>query len=152
MFCKYVCHRPYSLCLLVFVFHPFDSRLTVLSPVPRARMANVWPCRLRLARSTYSMSHPRRWHQRTLATPWLSARSPGPRIATYVVPSASACRQPNHLQVLISASEDKRLIVHDVRLSPSGKPGSGAVATFSGHSSWVLSVDISPDSRFALSG
>ncbi|KZT70233.1 WD40 repeat-like protein [Daedalea quercina L-15889] len=54
--------------------------------------------------------------------------------------------------LLISASEDKRLILHDVRLSPSGKPGSGAVATFSGHSSWVLSTDISPDSRLALSG
>ncbi|TFY53018.1 hypothetical protein EVJ58_g9685 [Rhodofomes roseus] len=54
--------------------------------------------------------------------------------------------------LLVSASEDKRLILHDVRLSPSGKPGSGAVATFSGHSSWVLSVDISSDCRLALSG
>ncbi|KZT06556.1 WD repeat-containing protein 61 [Laetiporus sulphureus 93-53] len=55
-------------------------------------------------------------------------------------------------QLLISASEDKRLILHDVRLSPSGKPGSGAVANFSGHSSWVLCTDISPDGRLALSG
>ena len=55
-------------------------------------------------------------------------------------------------QLLISASEDKRLILHDVRVSSSGKSGSGAVATFSGHSSWVLSTDISPDGRLALSG
>lgn len=56
-------------------------------------------------------------------------------------------------QLLMSASEDKRLILHDVRTSSaSGKPGSGAVASFSGHSSWVLSTDISPDSRLALSG
>ena len=55
-------------------------------------------------------------------------------------------------QLLLSASEDKRLILHDVRVSPSGKPGSGAVATLSGHSSWVLSTDISPDNRLAVSG
>lgn len=55
-------------------------------------------------------------------------------------------------QLLISASEDKRLTLHDVRHSPSGKPGSGAVATLSGHSSWVLSTDISPDGRLAVSG
>lgn len=55
-------------------------------------------------------------------------------------------------QLLLSASEDKRLTLHDVRHSPSGKPGSGAVATLSGHSSWVLSTDISPDGRLALSG
>ncbi|KAI0337983.1 WD repeat-containing protein 61 [Trametopsis cervina] len=55
-------------------------------------------------------------------------------------------------QLLISASEDKRLIMHDVRYSPSGKPGSGAVATLSGHTSWVLCTDVSPDGRFALSG
>ncbi|KAI0711154.1 WD repeat-containing protein 61 [Cerioporus squamosus] len=54
--------------------------------------------------------------------------------------------------LLLSASEDKRLILHDVRTSPSGKAGSGAVATFSGHSSWVLSTDISPDGRLAVSG
>ena len=52
----------------------------------------------------------------------------------------------------MSASEDKRLTLHDVRYSPSGKPGSGAVATLTGHSSWVLSTDISPDGRLALSG
>ncbi|KAI0076931.1 WD repeat-containing protein 61 [Panus rudis PR-1116 ss-1] len=55
-------------------------------------------------------------------------------------------------QLLTSASEDKRLTLHDVRSSPSGKPGSGAVATFTGHSSWVLSTDISPDGRLVLSG
>ncbi|KAI1798096.1 WD repeat-containing protein 61 [Ganoderma leucocontextum] len=54
--------------------------------------------------------------------------------------------------LLLSASEDKRLILHDVRVSSSGKPGSGAVATLSGHSSWVLSTDISPDGRLAVSG
>jgi len=55
-------------------------------------------------------------------------------------------------QLLISASEDKRLILHDVRSTASGKPGSGAVASLTGHSSWVLSTDISPDGRLALSG
>jgi len=55
-------------------------------------------------------------------------------------------------QLLLSASEDKRLILHDVRTSASGKPGSGAVASLSGHSSWVLSTDISPDGRLAVSG
>ncbi|KAI0000061.1 WD repeat-containing protein 61 [Russula vinacea] len=55
-------------------------------------------------------------------------------------------------QLLLSASEDKRLILHDVRVTSSGRPGSGAVASLSGHSSWVLSSDISPDGRLALSG
>ncbi|KAH7922060.1 WD40 repeat-like protein [Leucogyrophana mollusca] len=55
-------------------------------------------------------------------------------------------------QLLLTASEDKRLILHDVRSGPSGKPGSGAVATLTGHSSWVLSTDISPDGRLAVSG
>ncbi|KAI6098511.1 WD40-repeat-containing domain protein [Pisolithus sp. B1] len=54
--------------------------------------------------------------------------------------------------LLLTASDDKRLTLHDVRLSPSGKPGSGAVATLVGHSSWVLCTDISPDSRLAVSG
>jgi len=54
--------------------------------------------------------------------------------------------------LLLSASEDKRLILHDVRVSASGKPGSGAVASLTGHSSWVLTTDISPDGRLALSG
>ncbi|KAI0053797.1 WD repeat-containing protein 61 [Auriscalpium vulgare] len=55
-------------------------------------------------------------------------------------------------QLLLSASEDKRIILHDVRTSSSGKPGSGVVASLTGHSSWVLSTDISPDGRLALSG
>ncbi|KAF9019358.1 WD repeat-containing protein 61 [Hymenopellis radicata] len=48
--------------------------------------------------------------------------------------------------LLISASEDKRLVLHDVRGS------GGEIASFTGHSSWVLSVDISPDNRLGLSG
>jgi WD repeat-containing protein 61 len=52
----------------------------------------------------------------------------------------------------MSASEDKRLILHDVRVTASGKSGSGAVASLAGHSSWVLSTAISPDGRLALSG
>ncbi|PPQ65730.1 hypothetical protein CVT24_011763, partial [Panaeolus cyanescens] len=48
---------------------------------------------------------------------------------------------------LLSASEDKRLVLHDVR-SPPG----AAIASFSGHTSWVLSTDISPDGRLGLSG
>jgi WD repeat-containing protein 61 len=49
--------------------------------------------------------------------------------------------------LLLSASEDKRLTLHDVRTAPGG-----AVASFTGHSSWVLSTDISPDGRLGLSG
>lgn len=49
--------------------------------------------------------------------------------------------------LLLSASEDKRLALHDVRVAPGG-----TVASFTGHSSWVLSVDISPDGRLGLSG
>ncbi|KAF7301986.1 WD repeat-containing protein 61 [Mycena indigotica] len=52
--------------------------------------------------------------------------------------------------LLLSASEDKRLALHDVR--DTGGPSGGAFATFIGHSSWALSVDISQDSRLALSG
>jgi len=54
--------------------------------------------------------------------------------------------------LLLSGSEDKRLILHDVRVSPSGRHGSGAVASLTGHSSWVLSTQISPDGKLALSG
>ncbi|PFH46562.1 hypothetical protein AMATHDRAFT_77615 [Amanita thiersii Skay4041] len=49
--------------------------------------------------------------------------------------------------LLLSASEDKRLILHDVRTAHGGM-----VAAFTGHSSWVLSVDLSPDGRLGLSG
>ncbi|PPQ92751.1 hypothetical protein CVT25_003860, partial [Psilocybe cyanescens] len=51
------------------------------------------------------------------------------------------------MSLLLSASEDKRLVLHDVRSAPGG-----AVASFSGHASWVLSTDISPDGRLGLSG
>jgi len=54
--------------------------------------------------------------------------------------------------LLLSASDDKRLVLHDVRGMSNGKPGSGAVASFNGHSSWVLSAAISPDGRLAASG
>jgi len=49
--------------------------------------------------------------------------------------------------LLLSASEDKRLVLHDVRSAPGG-----TVASFSGHTSWVLSVAVSPDGRLGLSG
>ncbi|KIJ57269.1 hypothetical protein M422DRAFT_57612 [Sphaerobolus stellatus SS14] len=52
-------------------------------------------------------------------------------------------------QLLISGSDDKRLIMHDVRNA--GK-GGGAVASLTGHSSWVLSTSVSPDGKLALSG
>jgi WD repeat-containing protein 61 len=55
-------------------------------------------------------------------------------------------------KLLLSASEDKRLILHDVRTTSIGRSSSGAVASLTGHSSWVLSSDISPDGRLALSG
>lgn len=56
-------------------------------------------------------------------------------------------------QLLLSASEDTHLGLHDVRVSSgSGKPGSGVVATFAGHKSWVLSADLSADGRLGLSG
>lgn len=55
--------------------------------------------------------------------------------------------------LLLSASEDTHLGLHDVRVSSgSGKPGSGVVATFAGHKSWVLSADLSADGRLGLSG
>ncbi|KAF8520736.1 WD repeat-containing protein 61 [Hysterangium stoloniferum] len=52
-------------------------------------------------------------------------------------------------QLLVSASDDKRLIMHDVRNA--GK-GGGAVASFNGHSSWVLNAAVSPDSKLIASG
>jgi WD repeat-containing protein 61 len=55
-------------------------------------------------------------------------------------------------QLLLSSSEDKTLTLFDVRASTPSKTTSGAVASFSGHSSWVLSADISPDGRLAVSG
>jgi len=49
--------------------------------------------------------------------------------------------------LLLSASEDKRLGLYDVRTV-----AGNSVATLQGHSSWVLSCDLSLDSRLALSG
>jgi len=67
--------------------------------------------------------------------------------------SNEACISHLFLQLLLSASDDKRLVLHDVRTSSAnGKPGSGAVASFNGHTSWVLSASLSPDSKVAASG
>ncbi|GJJ15851.1 hypothetical protein Clacol_010129 [Clathrus columnatus] len=52
-------------------------------------------------------------------------------------------------QLLVSASDDKRLIIHDVRNA--GK-GGGTVASLTGHSSWVLNASISPDAGLIVSG
>ncbi|KAH7104678.1 WD repeat-containing protein 61 [Auriculariales sp. MPI-PUGE-AT-0066] len=55
--------------------------------------------------------------------------------------------------LLLSASDDKRLVLHDVRMSGSGGGKSGgAVSSFNGHTSWVLSAGFSPDGRYAASG
>ncbi|KAI0034381.1 hypothetical protein K488DRAFT_84082 [Vararia minispora EC-137] len=53
-------------------------------------------------------------------------------------------------QMLISASEDKRLMVHDVRGGGTGSKG--AVASLAGHTSWVLDADVAPDGRLVVSG
>ncbi|KAG9012263.1 hypothetical protein FRB94_006293 [Tulasnella sp. JGI-2019a] len=56
-------------------------------------------------------------------------------------------------QLLLSASDDKRLVLHDVRTaSGGGKLGGGMVASLSGHSSWVLSASLAADGRAAASG
>ena len=54
-------------------------------------------------------------------------------------------------QLLLSASDDRRLTLFDARIGPSGI-GGGAVASLTGHGSWVLSTAFSPDGRLALSG
>ncbi|KAI5121200.1 hypothetical protein M0805_006001 [Coniferiporia weirii] len=54
--------------------------------------------------------------------------------------------------LLLSASNDSRLTLFDVRASAGGKPGGGAVASLVGHKSWVLSAAFSSDGRLALSG
>ena len=60
--------------------------------------------------------------------------------------------------LLLSASDDRRLTLFDVRVRGAGGTGSGgggaggAVATLVGHGSWVLSTAFSPDGRLALSG
>ncbi|QRV72938.1 hypothetical protein RhiJN_00952 [Ceratobasidium sp. AG-Ba] len=61
-------------------------------------------------------------------------------------------------QLLLSASDDKRLLLHDLRVPPpisqSGHPrlGAGAVAAFSGHSSWALCASLNADGKLAASG
>ncbi|KAG8930826.1 hypothetical protein FRC02_003645 [Tulasnella sp. 418] len=57
-------------------------------------------------------------------------------------------------QLLLSASDDKRIVLHDVRTSAASgrRPASGAVASFNGHTSWVLSTAISSDMRVVASG
>ncbi|KAF8607791.1 WD repeat-containing protein 61 [Ceratobasidium sp. AG-I] len=61
-------------------------------------------------------------------------------------------------QLLLSASDDKRLLLHDLRVPPpitdAGHPrlGAGAVAAFSGHSSWALCASLSADGKLAASG
>ncbi|KAJ6583778.1 WD40-repeat-containing domain protein [Mycena sp. CBHHK59/15] len=49
--------------------------------------------------------------------------------------------------LLLSASEDKRLVLHDARAA-----AGGAVAALTGHASWVVSADMSQDGRLGLSG
>ncbi|KIY48247.1 hypothetical protein FISHEDRAFT_73810 [Fistulina hepatica ATCC 64428] len=48
--------------------------------------------------------------------------------------------------LLLSASEDKRVIVHDVRT-----PNGGTVAALSGHTSCIMDVDILHDMNLAVS-
>lgn len=57
-------------------------------------------------------------------------------------------------QLLMSASDDKRLVLYDTRNSSVSATNSsvGVVASFTGHASWVLAVDMSPDGRLAASG
>ncbi|KAJ9120520.1 hypothetical protein QFC24_005193 [Naganishia onofrii] len=57
-------------------------------------------------------------------------------------------------QYLFSGSDDRRVILHDIRTGVAGAAGRGsqAVAELQGHSSWVLSVAASPDNRLLCSG
>ncbi|KIY48388.1 WD40 repeat-like protein [Fistulina hepatica ATCC 64428] len=50
------------------------------------------------------------------------------------------------LSLLLSTSEDKRVMVHDVHT-----PNGGTVAALSGHTSWVMDVDISHDMNLTVS-
>jgi WD repeat-containing protein 61 len=56
--------------------------------------------------------------------------------------------------LLMSASDDRRLVLYDTRTASASSANSstGVVASLTGHSSWVLSADISPDGRLAASG
>lgn len=75
----------------------------------------------------------------------------GRRIARYGVFVFLVCSSSFifSCQLLISASDDKRIIMHDVRNA--GK-GGGVVASLTGHASWVLSASISPDAKLVASG
>ncbi|KAF8339184.1 WD repeat-containing protein 61 [Cantharellus anzutake] len=59
-------------------------------------------------------------------------------------------------QLLCSASDDRRIVLYDTRspsaTSPNANSSTGVVASFIGHASWVLSVDISPDGKLIASG
>jgi len=59
-------------------------------------------------------------------------------------------------QLLCSASDDRRLVLYDTRTpsatSPNANSSIGVVASFSGHASWILSVDISSDGKLIASG
>ncbi|KAG8782577.1 hypothetical protein FRC12_020637 [Ceratobasidium sp. 428] len=61
-------------------------------------------------------------------------------------------------QLLLSASDDKRLLLHDLRVPPptsqAGHPrlGAGAVAALSGHSNWALCASLGADAKLAASG
>ncbi|GHJ83698.1 hypothetical protein NliqN6_0100 [Naganishia liquefaciens] len=57
-------------------------------------------------------------------------------------------------QYLFSGSDDRRIILHDIRAGAGGAAGRGsqAVAELQGHSSWVLSVGASPDNKLLCSG
>lgn len=54
----------------------------------------------------------------------------------------------------MSASDDRRLVLYDTRNSSltATNSSTGVVASLTGHASWVLSADISPDARLAASG
>jgi WD repeat-containing protein 61 len=57
-------------------------------------------------------------------------------------------------QYLFSGSDDRRIVLHDVRAGSAGSAGRGsaAVAELKGHASWVLSLGASPDGRALVSG
>lgn len=131
-----------------------DTRLILYLPLTSCRVqtGRVSRCLQKPAKYSCSTSRRARSRQHTVHTRWQSGLSRGRRIQMYVWIHVSGFLTHRPCQLLISASEDKRLILHDVRVSSSGKSGSGAVATLTGHSSWVLSTDISLDGRLALSG
>ncbi|TDL30073.1 WD40 repeat-like protein [Rickenella mellea] len=124
--------------------------------------------KLETGRSKFGMytSHPRRRTRIALSTEtgqiYIFDATSSTLLSTYAS-HAMAVRQlawSADSTLLLSASDDRRLVLHDVRAGAGGggggggggKPGAGAVASFGGHSSWVLSAAFSPDGRLALSG